>query len=55
MTNDKKALAAENQVVGFRIGPDGRVDTLDEVEVHALIDCAIRAAMDQALRGRKVH
>jgi hypothetical protein len=34
---------------------DGRVDTLDEVEVHALIDCAIRAAMDQALRERTVH
>jgi hypothetical protein len=34
---------------------DGRVDTLDEVEVHALIDCAIRAAMNQAFRGRTVH
>jgi hypothetical protein len=55
MTDDKKALAADDQIVGFRVGPDGRVDTLDEVEVNALIDCAIRAAMDQALRGRTVH
>jgi hypothetical protein len=55
MTDDKKALAAGNQLVGFRVGPDGRVDTLDEVEVNALIDCAIRAAMDQALRERTVH
>jgi hypothetical protein len=55
MTDDKKALAAGNQIVGFRVSPDGRVDALDEVEVIALIDCAIRAAMDQALRGRTVH
>jgi len=55
MTDDKKWLAADNQFVGFRVGPDGRVDWLDEVEVNALIDCAIRAAMDQALRGRTVH
>lgn len=55
MTDDKKSLAADNQLVGFRIGPDGRVDTLDEVEVHALIDSVVRAAMDQAFRGRKVH
>jgi hypothetical protein len=55
MTDDKKSLAADNQIVGFRIGPDGHVDTLDSVEVHALIDCAIRAAMDQALRARTVH
>ena len=55
MTDDKKALAAENRIVGFRVGPDGRVDTLDEVEVNALIDCAIRAALDQALRERTVH
>ena len=55
MTDDKKSLAAGNQLVGFRVGPDGRVDTLDEVEVNALIDCAIRAALDQALRERTVH
>jgi hypothetical protein len=55
MTDDKKSLADENQIVGFRIGPDGRVDRLDEVEVNALVDCAIRAAMDQALRARTVH
>ena len=55
MIYDKKALAAGNQLVGFRVGPDGRVDTLDEVEVNALVDCAIRAAMDQALRARTVH
>ena len=55
MIDDEKSLAAGNQLVGFRVGPDGRVDTLDEVEVNALIDCAIRAAMDQALRGRTVH
>jgi hypothetical protein len=55
MTDDKKSLAADNQIVGFRVGPDGRVNRLDEMEVHALIDCAIRAAMDQALRGRTVH
>ena len=54
MTDDK-SLAADNQIVGFRVGPDGRVEALDEVEVNALIDCAIRAAMDQALRGRTVH
>jgi hypothetical protein len=34
---------------------DGRVDWLDEIEVNALIDSAIRAAMDQALRARTVH
>ena len=55
MTDDKKSLAADNRIVGFRVGPDGRVDTLDEVEVNALIDSAIRAAMDQALRERTVH
>ena len=55
MTDNKKALAAGNHLVGFRVGPDGRVDTLDEVEVNALVDCAIRAAMDQALRERTVH
>ena len=55
MTDDKKALAGDNQLVGFRVGPDGRVDRLDKVEVNALIDWAIRAAMDQALRGRTVH
>jgi hypothetical protein len=55
MTDDKKSLAAGNQLVGFRVGPDGRVDTRDAVEVNALVACAIRAAMDQALRGRKVH
>jgi hypothetical protein len=137
MTDDKKALAADNQIVGFRVGPseagrwlieakegenklahgefekmvqddtlqlsprtaqmlmeiarhpvisnakhvsllppswgtlyqltrvetkaleaaikDGRVYTLDEVEVNALVDCAIRAAMDQTLRERTVH
>ena len=55
MTDDKKSLAADDQIVGFRVGPDGRVDTLDEVEVNALIDCAIRAALDQALRERTVH
>ena len=38
MTDDKKALAADNQIVGFRVSPDGRVNTLDEVEVNALID-----------------
>jgi hypothetical protein len=54
MTDDNKSLAAD-QIVGFRVGPDGRVDTLDEVEVNALIDSAIRAAMDQALRERTVH
>ena len=55
MTDDKKSLAADNQLVGFRVSPDGRVDTLDPVEVHALIASAIRAAMDQALRARTVH
>ena len=55
MTDDKNSLAADHQIVGFRVGPDGRVDTLGSVEVYALIDCAIRAAMDQALRGRTVH
>jgi hypothetical protein len=55
MTDEKKALAAEKWIVGFRVGPDGRVDTLDEVEVNALIDRAIHAAMDQALRARTVH
>jgi hypothetical protein len=55
MTDGKKSLAAGNQIVGFRVGPDGRVDTLDEVEVNALIDWAIRAAMNQVLRERTVH
>jgi hypothetical protein len=55
MTDDKKSLAADNLIVGFRVGPDGRVDTLDEVEVNALIDSAIRAAMNQVLRERTVH
>jgi hypothetical protein len=55
MTDDKKSLAADNQIVGFRIGPDGRVDTLASGEVRALIERAIRAAMDQALRERTVH
>ena len=55
MTDDEKSLDAGNQLVGFRVGPDGRVDTLGEVEVNALVDCAIRAAMDQALREPTVH
>jgi hypothetical protein len=55
MTGNEKSLAAGNRLAGFRVGPNGRVDRLDEVEVNALIDCAIRAAMDQALRGRTVH
>jgi hypothetical protein len=55
MTDDKKALAAGSQIVGFRVGLDGRVDRLDEVEVNALVDCAIREAMDRALRARTVH
>jgi hypothetical protein len=53
MTDDKKALAAGNHLVGFRVGPDGVVEALTEREVDVMIARVIREAIEASLSVRR--